>query len=100
MTLSTHYDAHQKLEAVERAIGMCKRAAPSLIAKGHMTQGQVSNLLDTLKQVTFDYNSQAFETKGSASPGCSRLSDVRGSDSLTRVVQSKQRSTPWRQESS
>lgn len=78
-----NYDVHQKLEAVERAISICKRVAPSLIAKGHLTQGQVSNLLNTMKQVVFEYHSQVLETRKSTAGGCSSLNDAARSGNFT-----------------
>jgi hypothetical protein len=83
MTTSERYDTNQKLEAVERAIGLCKRVAPSMIARGNVTQGQVSNLLSTLKQVVFDYQSQALEARKGTSGGCSSLLDASSSGNLT-----------------
>jgi hypothetical protein len=86
LKMTTNYDIHQKLEAVERAIGLCKRAAPSMIAKGALTQGQLSNLLEALKQVGFDYQSQTLDAKAT-STGCSSLNDsTRSGNSTFRRV--------------
>jgi hypothetical protein len=81
--MATNYDVHQKLEAVERAIAICKRVAPSMIAKGNITQGQVSNLLNTMKQVVFDYHSQVLEMRKTTAGGCSSLNDSARSDNFT-----------------
>jgi hypothetical protein len=76
------YDTHQKLEAVERAVSLCKRITPSMVARGNMTRGQVSNLLDTLGQVALDYHQQALQTRDQSS-GRSGLNAPRGSHNLT-----------------
>jgi hypothetical protein len=82
------YDTHQKLEAVERAASLCKRLSPSLIARGQLTRGQASNLLDTLGQVVLDYHQQillqAPEKEKLNPSGCSGLNNSPGSNNLTR----------------
>lgn len=78
------YDAVQKLEAVERAAALCKRVAPRMIAQGQLTRGQMSNLLDVLSEVTFDYSAQAIDAKKLPPEGGTTLSDREISITLTR----------------
>jgi len=82
--MTANYDAHQKLEAVERATGLCRRVAPSLIAKGQVTQRQVSSLMDVLADIALDYRSQLIDKKKLTPTGCSGLSATTSSDSFTR----------------
>ena len=82
--MTANYDALQKLEAVERATGLCRRVAPSMIAKGQVTQRQVSDLMNVLAEIALDYGSQVIDKKKLTPSGCPRLCATRGSDSFTR----------------
>lgn len=79
-----HYGALEKLEAVERAMGLCKRSAPAMIARGALTTSQVSTLMNILADIALDYRSQTIDDQKAYPKSCSRLSATLGSDNFTR----------------